>query len=257
MKRDSFWFPFEPNRWLSNEKLSLVSLEAKGLWIHLVCLIYKANAGGRLVINGNPPTPEQISRMVGQDANPLLKELEVAGVYEIKEGAIYHGGTAETLADMNKRSAGYASRSTKDRPSMTHRCTIDEPSMHHLSSIDEQKMGHNNNNNNNNNNIKKEREGLRPTHVEWIAFANEIGWRQTDADSAFDYYQSNGWKVGGKASVKDWRACARNCQRRSNQQPTKGTQPMKKPIKSGCESPPTYKIMGFQTLEAWEKAGCP
>ena len=253
MKRDSFWFPFEPNRWLSNEKLSLVSLEAKGLWIHLVCLIYKANAGGRLVINGNPPTPEQISRMVGQDANRLLKELEVAGVYEIKDGAIYHGGTAETLADMNKRSAGYASRSTKDRPSMTHRCTIDEPSMHHLSSIDEQKMGHNNNNNNN----KKEREGLRPSHAEWIAFANEIGWRLADAESAFDYYQSNGWKVGGKASVKDWRACARNCQRRSNQQPTKGNQPMKKPIKSGCESPPTYKIMGFQTLEAWEKAGCP
>ena len=121
MKRDSFWFPFEPNRWLSNETLSLVSLEAKGLWIHLVCLIYKAHAGGRLVINGNPPTPEQISRMVGQDASPLLKELEVAGVYEIKDGAIYHGGTAETLADMNKRSAGYASRSTKDRPSMTHR----------------------------------------------------------------------------------------------------------------------------------------
>ena len=255
MKRDSFWFPFEPNRWLSNEKLSLVSLEAKGLWIHLVCLIYKANAGGRLVINGNPPTPEQISRMVGQDANPLLKELEVAGVYEIKDGAIYHGGTAETLADMNKRSAGYASRSTKDRPSMSHRCTIDEPSMHHLSSIDEQKMGHNNNNNNNNN--KKEREGLRPSHAEWIAFAKEIGWKETDAESAFDYYQSNGWKVGGRASVKDWRACARNCQRRSNQQPTKGNQLMKKPIKSGCESPPTYKIMGFQTLEAWEKAGCP
>ena len=255
MKRDSFWFPFEPNRWLSNEKLSLVSLEAKGLWIHLVCLIYKANAGGRLVINGNPPTPEQISRMVGQDANRLLKELEVAGVYEIKDGAIYHGGTAETLADMNKRSAGYASRSTKDRPSMSHRCTIDEPSMHHLSSIDEQKMGHINNNNNNNN--KKEREGLRPSHAEWIAFAKEIGWKETDAESAFDYYQSNGWKVGGRASVKDWRACARNCQRRSNQQPTKGNQLMKKPIKSGCESPPTYKIMGFQTLEAWEKAGCP
>lgn len=252
MKRDSFWFPFEPNRWLSNEKLSLVSLEAKGLWIHLVCLIYKANAGGKLVINGNPPTAKQISRMVGQDAKPLLQELEVAGVYEIKDGAIYHGGTAETLADMNKRSAGYASRSTKDRPSMTHRCTIDEPSMNHLSSKDEQKMGHNNNNNN----IKKEREGLRPTLAEWIDFAKEIGWRQADAESAFDYYQSNGWKVGGKAPVKDWRACARNCQRR-NQQPMKGNQPMKKAIKSGCESLPSYKLAGFETFAEWAKAGCP
>ena len=129
--------------------------------------------------------------------------------------------------------------------------------MNHLSSIDEQKMGHNNNNNNNNNNIKKEREGLRPTHAEWIAFANEIGWRLTDAESAFDYYQSNGWKVGGKASVKDWRACARNCQRRSNQQPMKGNQPMKKAIRSGCESLPSYKLAGFETFAEWSKAGCP
>ena len=30
MRRDSFWFPFEPNRWLSNEKLGMVSLEARG-----------------------------------------------------------------------------------------------------------------------------------------------------------------------------------------------------------------------------------
>jgi len=254
VKRDSFWFPFEPNRWLANEKLALVSLEAKGLWIHLICLMYKANAGGKLTINGNSPSPEQISRMVGQDAKPLLQELEVAGVYEIKDGAIYHGGVASGLAKMEERSAGYARR-------ITHRCAIDAPSMNHLSSIDEPSIVYNKSNSNSNNNSKidnkKEREGLRPTHAEWIAFAQEIGWRLTDAESAFDYYQSNGWKVGGKASVKDWRACARNCQRRSNQQPIKGNQPMKKPIKSGCESPPTYKIMGFQTLEAWEKAGCP
>jgi hypothetical protein len=254
VKRDSFWFPFEPNRWLANEKLALVSLEAKGLWIHLICLMYKANAGGKLTINGNPPSPEQISRMVGQDAKPLLQELEVAGVYEIKDGAIYHGGVASGLAKMEERSAGYARR-------ITHRCSIDASSMIHLSSIDEPSIIYNKSNSNSksysNKDNKKEREGLRPTHAEWIAFANEIGWRLTDAESAFDYYQSNGWKVGGRASVKDWRACARNCQRRSNQQPTKGNQPMKKPIKSGCESPPTYKIMGFQTLEAWEKAGCP
>jgi hypothetical protein len=104
---------------------------------------------------------------------------------------------------------------------------------------------------------RTEREGLRPTLAEWIAFAKEIGWRHTDAESAFDYYQSNGWKVGGKASVKDWRACARNCQRRSSQQPTKGNQPMKKPIKSGCESPPTYKLAGFNTHNEWVEAGCP
>ena len=253
MRRDSFWFPFEPNRWLANEKLALVSLASKGLWIHLICLMYKANAGGKLTINGHIPTHEQISRMVGQDATPLLQELEVAGVYELKDGAIYHGGVASGLAKMEERSAGYARR-------MNHRSSIYVPSMNHLCTKEEPSIVYNNSNSNSNNNSKtnnkKEREGLRPTHAEWIAFANEIGWRLTDAESAFDYYQSNGWKVGGRASVKDWRACARNCQRR-NQLQTKGTQPMKKPIKSGCDSPPTYKLMGFESREAWVKAGCP
>ena len=253
MRRDSFWFPFEPNRWLANEKLALVSLASKGLWIHLVCLMYKANSGGKLTINGNAPTPEQISRMVGQDAKPLLQELEVAGVYELKDGAIYHGGVASGLAKMEERSAGYARR-------MTHRCTIDAPSMNHLCTKDEQSIVYNNSNSNSNKNSKtnnkKEREGLRPTLSEWIAFAKEIGWRQADAESAFDYYQSNGWKVGGKAAVKDWRACARNCQRRNNQQP-KGNQIMKKPVRSGCESLPSYKLAGFETFAEWSKAGCP
>ena len=192
--------------------------------------------------------------MVGQDAKPLLQELEVAGVYEIKDGAIYHGGVASGLAKMEERSAGYARRTT-------HRCTIDAPSMNNLCTKDEPSIVYNNSNSNSNNNSKtnnkKEREGLRPTLAEWIAFAKEIRWRQTDAESAFDYYQSNGWKVGGKAPVKDWQACARNCQRRSNQQPMKGNQPMKKPIKSGCESPPTYKLAGFSTHGEWVEAGCP
>jgi hypothetical protein len=98
---------------------------------------------------------------------------------------------------------------------------------------------------------------VRPVRADWLAYAKEIGWIGTDVESAIDYYQSNGWTVGGKAPVKDWQACARNCQRRSNQQPTKGNQPMKKPIKSGCESPPTYKLAGFSTHSEWVEAGCP
>ena len=214
MRRDSFWFPFEPNRWLANEKLALVSLASKGLWIHLVCLMYKANAGGKLTINGNSPTTEQISRMVGQDAKPLLQELEVAGVYELKDGAIYHGGVASGLAKMEERSAGYARR-------MTHRCTIDAPSMNHLCTKDEPSIVYNNSNSNSNNNSntnnKKEREGLRPTLSQWLANAKEIGWAEADAETAFFYYGSVGWMIGNKP-MKNWKLCARTCQRRNQKQ---------------------------------------
>ena len=245
MKRDNFWFPFEPNRWLSNEKLALVSLSAKGLWIHLLCLAYKANAEGKLVINGNIPTNEQISRMVGQDALPLLSELEVAGVFTRKDGAIYHAGIEKGLAKMNERAEGYASR--------RHKTPSNSPSMTHLSPINEQSIVHNNSNSKN----KKEREGLRPIRSEWLAYSKEIGWGTADAESAFDYYESNGWKIGGKTPVKDWRACARNCQRRNQTTTKKENKPMNDNHRNSCYSPPTYKVMGFKCREDWVKAGCP
>ena len=246
MKRDNFWFAFEPNRWLSNEKLALVSLGAKGLWIHLLCLAYKANEGGRLVINGITPTTEQIGRMVGEDATKLLAELETAGVFTRKDGAIYHAGIEKGLVKMNQKAEGYASR-------MTHRCTIDEPSMTHLSAIDEPSIVHNKSYSKS----KIVREGLRPTRVEWLAYSKEIGWGTTDAESAFDYYESNGWRIGGKTPVKDWRACARNCQRRNQTTTKKGNQPMNDNHRNSCYSPPTYKVMGFARREDWVKAGCP
>ena len=246
MKRDNFWFAFEPNRWLSNEKLALVSLGAKGLWIHLLCLAYKANEGGRLVINGITPTTEQIGRMVGEDATKLLAELETAGVFTRKDGAIYHAGIEKGLVKMNQKAEGYASR-------MTHRCTIDEPSMNHLSAIDEPSIGQNKSKIKS----KKEREGLRPARSDWLAYSKEIGWGTTDAESAFDYYESNGWRIGGKTPVKDWRACARNCQRRNQTTTKKGNQPMNDNHRNSCYSPPTYKVMGYKCREDWVKAGCP
>ena len=246
MKRDNFWFAFEPNRWLSNEKLALVSLSAKGLWIHLVCLAYKANAEGRLVINGITPTTEQIGRMVGEEATKLLEELETAGVFTRKDGAIYHAGIEKGLVKMNQKAEGYASR-------MNHRCTIDEPSMNHLSAKDEPSIVHNKSKSKS----KKEREGLRPTRSDWLAYSKEIGWGTTDAESAFDYYESNGWRIGGKTPVKDWRACARNCQRRNQTTTKKGNQPMNGNHRNSCYSPPTYKVMGYKCREDWVKAGCP
>ena len=201
MKRDSFWFPFEPNRWLSNEKLGMVSLEARGLWMHLICLMYKANAEGKLLIGGNIPTTEQISRSVGDDCSVALKELQLARVYELKDGAIYHEGVAFQLQKMNDRLAGYRRR---DESKISHRLSIDRPSIVNG-------LGYNNNKSNNKN-IKKERaQQVRPTLAQWLEYAKSIGWNGRDVQGAFDHYEANGWKVGGKAPVKDWQAAARNC----------------------------------------------
>jgi len=248
VKRDSFWFPFEPNRWLSNEKLGMVSLEARGLWMHLICLMYKANAEGKLLIGGNIPTIEQISRSVGDDCGIPLKELQVARVYELKDGAIYHEGVALQLQKMNDRLAGYRRR---DESKMKHRSSIDRPSIVNG-------LGYNNNNNNNKT-IKKERAHPRPTLAQWSDYAKSIGWQGKDVQGAFDHYEANGWKVGGRAPVKNWQAAARNCFRRNQTTQPKGNHTMqpKPQIKSSCESAPLYRVMGFSSFYEWQKAGSP
>jgi len=255
MTKDSFWFPFEPNRWLSNEKLSLVSLEARGLWIHLICLMYKANNNGSLVIGGNIPTKEQISRMVGQEAGHLIDELQKAGVFEVKDGAIYHQGVAQGLSKINAKMEAYRRR---DGAKMDDLWSKDEPSIN-------QRWGENKSKSKSKNkNIESKSVALvRPSLTDWIAYGTEIGWEKADAEMAFDHYQANGWKVGGKAPVKDWRACARNCKRmsanRNSNTQRKGTQPMngKPQIKSSCESAPLYRVMGFTSYQEWQKAGAP
>jgi hypothetical protein len=226
----------------------MVSLEARGLWIHLLCLMYKANAGGKLLIGGNIPTTEQLNRSVGDDCGVALKELQVARVYELKDGAIYHEGVAHQLQKMNDRLAGYRRR---DESKMNHRSSIDRPSIVNG-------LGYNNNKNNNKN-IKKERaQQVRPTLAQWLDYAKEIGWMGKDVQGAFDHYEANGWRVGGKAPVKNWQAAARNCFRR-NQTTQKGTTQMqpKPQIKSSCESAPLYRVMGFKSYRDWSLAGCP
>lgn len=52
-----------------------------------------------------------------------------------------------------------------------------------------------------------------PTKEEIRDYVHEAGL-QMDPDAFFDHFESNGWKVGGKAPMVDWKATARNWARR-------------------------------------------
>lgn len=43
-----------------------------------------------------------------------------------------------------------------------------------------------------------------------IAFFKEKNTTQIDAEKFYNHFQSNGWLVGGKSKMKDWKAAARN-----------------------------------------------
>lgn len=60
---------------------------------------------------------------------------------------------------------------------------------------------------------KKETETQNSIPPEWqnvLEFFIEKKATETDAQKFFNHFQSNGWLVGGKSKMKDWKAAARN-----------------------------------------------
>lgn len=240
------WIKFYPSDWLSDEAVRSCSIEARGIWIDMLALMAKSESHGHLLIGGKPATAEQLARIVGltaQKTTELIDELYAAGVFSFQKDVII---SRRMVKDERSRKY-HADRKFRIRhanvQSMSNECPVDVQGQR-LEARGQKPE-------------KRERTLVRPARSDWMAYAIEIKWNARDAESTFDYYESNGWKVGGRAPVKDWKACARNCQRRNQTTNTKGNQPMKPTQRSQCESLPTYKVMGFKTREDWVEAGCP
>ncbi len=85
---------FYTGDWLKDPAVRCCSLEARGLWIEMLCLMYESPKRGYLALaNGEPPTSVQLSRMVGashEDIERLTDELRACCVFsETNDGIIY------------------------------------------------------------------------------------------------------------------------------------------------------------------------
>ncbi len=76
---------FYPGDWMKDTELRSVSPAARGMWIDLLCLMFESRRRGFLLVNGTPPTLDQIARMTGflsiHEATVCLTELETSGVF--------------------------------------------------------------------------------------------------------------------------------------------------------------------------------
>ena len=196
-------------------------------------------------------TAEHLARIFGQSletTSDLLIELAQAGVYSMDEDTIFS-------RRMSKEERSRKSNRDKVLRWRNHRVTKMLPPCNQnvtdqrLEARSTQRLD-----------IKRERaQQVRPTLAQWSDYAKSIGWQGKDVQGAFDHYEANGWKVGGRAPVKNWQAAARNCFRRNQGTQPKGNHTMqpKPQIKSSCESAPLYRVMGFSSFYEWQKAGSP
>jgi outer membrane receptor for Fe3+-dicitrate len=60
-------------------------------------------------------------------------------------------------------------------------------------------------------NIKKETKQVEKRFIKpCIEEIMEIITRTEEAEKFLNYYESNGWKIGGRSPMKNWRAAAKN-----------------------------------------------
>ena len=238
------WLKFYPSDWLSDEALRGCSPAARGLWVDMICLMAKSKKHGYLLAGDKPMGAEHIARIFGESmerTSELLVELAQAGVYSIEKDCIF---SRRMVKDDRGRKSNRERILRWRNGNVTHDVTeMKRPCNKNVTPQKPEARGQN-----------RERAQVRPTLSQWTEYAKSIGWQGKDVQGAFDHYESNGWKVGGKAPVKDWQAAARNCFRRNGNQPTK---PQPKPQRSSCESDPLYRIMGYPSYADWAKAGCP
>ena len=209
------WIKFYPGDWLSDEALRSCSVEARGLWVDMLCLMAKSESHGHLLIGGKPARAEQIARIVGllpQKTMELMDELNSSGVFSFDKETII---SRRMVKDERVRKSD-ASRKMHQRHGDVRPMSSECPA-----NVTGQKLEARSQ--------KPEARDLyiaHPSLSEWIAYSKEIGWEQSEAESAFAFFENVGWTASGGRPYRDWRACARHCHKK-NTTTKKGKQNMK------------------------------
>jgi len=79
--------------WIGDAQLRVVSLQARGAWIDLLCVMMMSDPYGHLAMNGDNLTDEQVARLIGTDIGTYkgcLAELVSAGIPSFTDTGIMY-----------------------------------------------------------------------------------------------------------------------------------------------------------------------
>lgn len=94
MNEKDYWFPFEPQKWLSDEKVSACSLSTQGVWIRILCKMHSCEPRGYFLVNGIIPDSKLAAKIIGiteEEYVNAASELDLFGVWSRdNNGAVYN-----------------------------------------------------------------------------------------------------------------------------------------------------------------------
>ena len=117
------WSKFYWRDWRSDQQLRNCGLAARGLWIELLALMHAANPAGYLLVNGQPPTDQQLALQVGAsvaDIRRLKAELVAAGVPDIVDNVWI---SRRMVRDTRRRAVNRENGSAGGNPKLKDKAT--------------------------------------------------------------------------------------------------------------------------------------
>lgn len=223
-----------------DEKIKYIETLPKGneyivLWFKLLCQAGKSNQNGALMLTDKISYNQNFLSSILSvkfetlaEAINLFTELEMI---ENLDGKLVllnweKHQNAEKLERMKiqnrERVARYKNKNTNE-PLIEHYESINEPlAEHYINATDIDKdIDKDINNIINEENIQKSKKFVKPTIEEIGEYIFQNNFK-VDKNVFYDYYESNGWKIG-KAPMKDWKATVRRWNSTSGQYSNKKT----------------------------------
>lgn len=203
MAKELHYFKFEPNQW-ENGNIQIVSRELKGLFID-VCSMYWSRLG-------NLPFKLAVQKLCAGNATALNSLCNEEIITVIDGDICIHFlneqlSEFEDLSKQNRKNAldGWKKRRKKPKES-DRNATASNPQSEN-DAIREEKSREDKKR------VDKSRVEKKPQYNEVKDYFFEKLQDQNislvESEKFYDYYTSNGWKVG-KSQMKDWKAACRN-----------------------------------------------
>ena len=194
--------------WRKDPGVQSLDYFSRGVWFEILLFMHESEQRGLLLLNGSPPTTEQLAQMLGLTSSKTeqtLAKLIANGVASTEQNSgalmcrkMYN--LHEVRARAGRIGGSKAQAKLKQAVKQTRSPSF---SSSFSSSISKQK----------DRSLSEIRE-----------FFKTKGSKESEADKFFNFYESNGWRVG-KNPMKNWRAAAAGWINRSGPTPAKNGQP--------------------------------
>ena len=199
--------PFYIGDWRKDPGVQSLDYESKGIWFEILLFMWESERRGLLLLNGSKPDDADVANMLGLPLDKFKQtqaKLLSKGVASVEQntGALMNRRMFY-LNDLRSRVGKIGASKRLANASKASKQTLSPSSSISLSvSLKDKRLG----------------AFAPPAQEEILAFMND----KNQAQDFYDYYCSNGWKIGGKAPMKDWKAAARRWQRHNQKPQTNG-----------------------------------